>query len=76
MTACVTKAWAWKKLGVMFDRFLSVDVTGLAQVIGRDSITMSERTALDEEYLVRMSPWFDLVIIFRTLRALVAHPGT
>lgn len=64
-------------IGLDHSRFtVKPGITGLAQVMGRDSITLSERTAFDEEYVARTSPWFDLVVILRTLRALVAHPGT
>jgi O-antigen biosynthesis protein WbqP len=42
-------------------------VTGLAQVNGRDDLSISEKVSLDLEYLNNQSFWFDLKIIFRTL---------
>ena len=37
--------------------------TGWAQVNGRDELKISDKVALDEEYLMRTSFWFDLKII-------------
>lgn len=50
-------------------------VTGLAQVMGRDSLTMSERATFDEQYVERRSPRLDLTILLRTLRLLVSPPA-
>jgi len=41
-------------------------ITGYAQVHGRDSISMSERTALDERYVAERSMGLDLQILLAT----------
>lgn len=46
-------------------------LTGLAQVLGRHSLTWSERIALDLDYVSRVSMPKDLQIIVRTPRALL-----
>ncbi|HHC09333.1 MAG TPA: hypothetical protein ENK55_11545, partial [Actinobacteria bacterium] len=50
-------------------------VTGLAQVMGRDSISLDERTRLDERYVAERSLRLDLVILFRTVVAVFREPG-
>ena len=49
-------------------------VTGLAQVSGRDTITPTQRTAWDEEYVASQSIRLDTSIILKTV-ALVLLPG-
>jgi lipopolysaccharide/colanic/teichoic acid biosynthesis glycosyltransferase len=49
-------------------------VTGLAQVSGRDTIDLDERTRLDIDYVSRQSLGLDLGILVRTLGA-VLRPG-
>lgn len=51
-------------------------VTGMAQVHGRDSIGLSERTEWDVRYVDERSTRLDLSIIFATIRAVVSTPGT
>lgn len=46
-------------------------LTGLAQVVGRHSLTWSERIALDLEYVSTVSVINDLKIVLRTPRALL-----
>lgn len=46
-------------------------LTGLAQVVGRHSLTWSERIALDLEYVTTVSVVNDLKIVLRTPRALL-----
>ncbi len=48
-------------------------ITGLWQVApqGKENLTMEERIALDIEYSQRMSFWTDLVILWKTPRALL-----
>ena len=42
-------------------------ITGWAQVNGRDDLLISDKVALDEEYMYRQSFWFDLKILWMTL---------
>lgn len=41
-------------------------ITGLAQVSGRNDLSWRERIDLDLEYIDRLSPWLDLMILVRT----------
>jgi lipopolysaccharide/colanic/teichoic acid biosynthesis glycosyltransferase len=50
-------------------------ITGLAQIEGRDSITMKERTELDEAYVRDRSPGLDTRIMVRTIKAIFTEPG-
>ncbi|HEX6946431.1 MAG TPA: sugar transferase [Acidimicrobiia bacterium] len=50
-------------------------ITGLAQVEGRDTISIAERTRLDEEYVQRQSAGLDTRILLRTIRAVVIERG-
>ncbi len=50
-------------------------VTGYAQVHGRDSITMAERTALDETYVAKRSLGGDLRILVDTVATVFSNPG-
>ena len=50
-------------------------ITGLAQVYGRDTITLDERTKLDEEYVRTRSPRLDTRIMLRTVKAIFTEPG-
>ena len=42
-------------------------ITGWAQVNGRDELLISDKVALDEEYMHCQSFWFDLKILWMTL---------
>lgn len=46
-------------------------ITGLWQVSGRNRLSMRQALALDVEYVRRHSLWLDLVILVRTIPALV-----
>jgi len=46
-------------------------VTGLWQVSGRNRLTMVEGLRLDLEYVARRNLWLDLVILVRTVRAVL-----
>lgn len=46
-------------------------ITGLWQVSGRNRLSMRQALALDVEYVRRHSLWFDLVILVRTIPALI-----
>jgi lipopolysaccharide/colanic/teichoic acid biosynthesis glycosyltransferase len=50
-------------------------ITGLWQVSGRSDVDFDDRVRLDIEYLERRGFWFDLVILFRTVAALVQQRG-
>lgn len=46
-------------------------VTGWAQINGRDEVSISEKVALDAEYLRRQGFWFDLAILLATVLPVV-----
>ncbi len=50
-------------------------ITGLAQVEGRDSITLAERTHWDERYVEERSARLDTRILLRTIKAIFTEPG-
>ncbi len=50
-------------------------VTGLAQVNGRDDLSIPEKVGLDAEYLNRRSFWFDVKILGRTLLNVMRREG-
>ena len=50
---------------------LTPGVTGWAQVNGRDELTTVEKVAFDIEYLNRMSLFFDLVVLWKSISILV-----
>lgn len=51
-------------------------LTGLAQVSGRENLTLEEKTALDAEYVRRLSPALDLQIALRTGGAVLRARGS
>jgi len=50
-------------------------LTGLAQVSGRKDITFEERRTLDLYYVQNWSLWLDLVILAKTVRAVLDRRG-
>ncbi len=50
-------------------------ITGLWQLSGRSDVDFDDRLRLDIEYIRRRSLWFDSVLIFRTVWAVVAPKG-
>jgi O-antigen biosynthesis protein WbqP len=50
-------------------------LTGWAQVNGRDELLISQKVALDYEYFVRKSFWFDLRILWLTFLKVVRSDG-
>ena len=50
-------------------------ITGLWQVSGRSDLSFAEWIALDLEYIDRRSLWLDLVILLRTLPAVLSRQG-
>lgn len=59
------------------DHYISVrpGLTGLAQVSGRSDLTYDERIRLDSQYVNEMSLRNDLVIMLRTVHAVVSRRG-
>ena len=49
--------------------------TGVWQVWGRSSVSFNESVALDLYYINKMSPWFDLQIIYQTIPVLLTARG-
>lgn len=47
-------------------------ITGLWQVSGRNEVTFDKRVALDAEYARSMSLWNDLVILWKTPKAMIS----
>jgi lipopolysaccharide/colanic/teichoic acid biosynthesis glycosyltransferase len=50
-------------------------VTGYAQVHGRDSISLAERTAFDETYVEERSVRMDTRILLETIATVFRNPG-
>lgn len=50
-------------------------MTGLAQVSGRRNLSFEERRKLDVYYVQNWSFWLDIVILLRTLRAVIGGSG-
>jgi len=50
-------------------------ITGWAQVNGRDELSISDKVALDVEYLNRQSFWFDIKILWMTFLKVVKRDG-
>jgi len=50
-------------------------MTGLWQVTGRNNTTYRRRVLLDSYYVKRMSPWLDVVILFKTIRVVLLRSG-
>ena len=50
-------------------------ITGWAQVNGRDELSISDKVALDVEYLNRQSFWFDMKILWITFLKVFSQDG-
>jgi O-antigen biosynthesis protein WbqP len=50
-------------------------ITGWAQVNGRDELSISNKVALDSEYLKLRSLWFDILILWFTFLKVVRRDG-
>ena len=50
-------------------------LTGWAQINGRDELPISEKVALDAEYLHRKSLWFDILILWLTFVKVIRRDG-
>lgn len=51
-------------------------ITGLAQVSGRNHISFDERRKLDIYYVQNWSFWLDIVILLKTIRAVLGRTGS
>jgi undecaprenyl-phosphate galactose phosphotransferase len=47
-------------------------ITGLWQVSGRNEVTFDKRVGLDAEYIESMSLWNDVVILWKTPKAMIS----
>ena len=54
---------------------LTPGLTGWAQVNGRDKLPITEKVALDVEYMERQSFWFDMYILWSTILKVVRRDG-
>lgn len=50
-------------------------ITGLAQIRGRDKLSISEKVDFDIEYLTQRSVWLDLKILFLTFFKVLSREG-
>ena len=50
-------------------------ITGLWQVSGRSDLTWEQTLRLDLRYIDNWSPWADLAILFKTVRAVLSSDG-
>ena len=50
-------------------------LTGWAQVNGRDELPISQKVALDVEYMQRRSLWFDIRILWLTVLKVIVRDG-
>jgi O-antigen biosynthesis protein WbqP len=50
-------------------------LTGLAQISGRDHLSVKEKVKYDSEYMLKSNLWFDLVILFKTLPKIIKGEG-
>lgn len=66
-----------ERIGVHAPVFTSVKpgLTGLWQVSGRSRLSYEERIALDLEYIRRRGFWFDMLIVLRTVPAVITGHG-
>jgi O-antigen biosynthesis protein WbqP len=54
---------------------LKPGITGWAQINGRDEISIPYKVKLEQEYLYKKSPFFDLKIIFKTFTNVLCSKG-
>jgi lipopolysaccharide/colanic/teichoic acid biosynthesis glycosyltransferase len=50
-------------------------MTGLWQVSGRNDLTFEQRLRVDEYYVRNWSPWMDLMVLIKTITAVVQGRG-
>lgn len=54
---------------------LKPGLTGLAQIRGRESLTLPSKVRYEAHYLRHASPWYDLAIVARTFAAIFSRRG-
>ena len=60
-----------------FERLRGVPgITGLWQVTARQNYDFEDMVRLDREYLSKISPWTDVVIVIRTIPAMLLGRGS
>ena len=59
----------------LFVHQLLPGLTGWAQVNGRDELLIPQKVALDAEYLLHQSFWFDIKILWLTFLKVVQRDG-
>jgi len=64
------KLWQTERLDVL------PGLTGLWQVTARGAVDVDVRSRLDIMYIERASIWLDIVILFKTISAIINPPGT
>ena len=50
-------------------------MTGFWQVTGRSDVTFSERLEMESQYVRNWSLWWDIILLFKTVRVVVARRG-
>ena len=50
-------------------------ITGLAQISGRDLISIEKKIALEKEYLKKKNFLFDLIIVLKTIKVVLVKKG-
>jgi lipopolysaccharide/colanic/teichoic acid biosynthesis glycosyltransferase len=63
------KLWQTERLDVL------PGLTGLWQIVGRGTIEFDDRLRLDIAYIERRGLWFDIVILFKTVAAVLQKRG-
>ena len=65
------------KYGADVDYFLMVrpGITGLWQVSGRNDVDYEQRVYLDTWYVKNWSLWYDIAILFKTVRVVLRRDG-
>ena len=66
----IFKLWQTERLDVL------PGMTGLWQVTARGAVDIDVRSRLDIMYIERASIWLDVVILFKTISAVITPPGT
>jgi O-antigen biosynthesis protein WbqP len=54
---------------------LKPGITGWAQVNGRDNVSIEEKVALEKEYMLRRTVFFDIEIIIKTITNVLFRKG-
>ncbi len=50
-------------------------ITGMWQVMGRNELSFQKRVELDEWYVRNWSLWFDIVLLFKTIKVVLVKKG-